>query len=398
MRVSVVAPPPSGAWDEKSLVVRRFANALACFADVELLLPAEEDSVRIEGALTVRRFRSTAPSRDRHALLLELVLGPALTRRSPRCACADDVLAGAATRMPIEVQEELVLSSGSRSPGLLEHLLDGSPGDVVVLCDYAAPVVHDTVRVLPDDRRVVLLPLAAPASFLDLAVHDVVFDRAAVTVVVTEGERVRILGRPTPTASTRLLDLRFVLQVHDLVWKNEPLAFRDTPTVVVPRVWEADDRTDELVTLARDIEATFDGQLLVRLVGPGWKNVPGDLHGPFAESRFDVWRWCCRALAVLDPDPGKLLAREVLEAMMYGTPTVTPFYPGAALEHAQSGSAGLWYRTHSEMEAVLAALLDEQVRVPLGLQARLYADATYRDTDAYIKGVGELLEELLAVP
>lgn len=395
MKVLVVAPPQGDAWDEAWLVIRRFANAVACFAEVDLLLPALDDRVTTEGALTVRRFRATAPSHERHELLLELVLGPDPRRGSPRCACANRVLEDATKALPIDVQHELVASSGSRSPGLLEHLIE-APADVVVLCGYDAPIVHDAVEVLPDDRKVILLPLATPVPFLDLEVHDPVFERAAATVLVTEGERSRILGRPR-AAPQKLRDLRFVVQVHDLVWKNEPLTFDDVPTIVVPRVWGIDVRTDELVAMARDLESTFDGRLHVRMVGPGWKNVPGDLHGPFAESRFDVWRWCCRALAVLDPDPGKLLAREVLEAMMYGTPVVTPFRPGAALEHAQAGSAGLWYRTRGELEAVLAALLDEQVRTPLGLQAKSYADANYRDTEGYLQGVRELLEEVTAV-
>ena len=399
MKVVVVAPPPPGdVWDEKALVIRRFANAVACFADVDLLLPADEDRVSVEGALTVRRFRATEPSPQRHAVLVELLLGPDASRGAPRCACADMVLTEAASSVPVEVQRELVRSSGSRSPGLLEHLLNDADVDLVILCDYSAPVVHDAVEVLPDDQRIVLLPLASPTASLDFAVHDHVFDRAAVCVPITEGERERLARRPRPMTST-LRDMRFVLQVHDLVWKNEPLGFEAAvPTIVVPRVWEPGYRTDELVALARDLETTFDGQLRVRLVGPGWKNVPGDLHGPFADSRFDVWRWSCRALAVLDPEPGKLLAREVLEGMMYGTPVVTPFRPGAALEHAQAGSAGLWYRTRGELEAVITALLDVETRDPLATQARLYADTTYRDTEAYLKSVGQLLEELVAVP
>jgi hypothetical protein len=245
---------------------------------------------------------------------------------------------------------------------------------------------------------VVLLPLAAPSPFLDFTVHDHVFERAQAIVIATEGERARVLNRSTaPTAPLR--DLRFVLRVHDLVWKNEPLTFdREVPTVVIPRAWRAGARTSALIDLARDLEERFDGGLRVKLVGPGWKLLPGDLHGPFAESRFDVWRWACRALAVLDPDPGKLLAREALESMMYGTPIVTPFAAGAALEHAQAGSAGLWYRTEDELEVVLRALLDQDIRRPLGEQAQEYADAAYRDTEAYIKGVGQLVEELVAVP
>jgi hypothetical protein len=396
VKISVVAPAPRPGWDEKGLVVQRFAGALACHADVELLMPAEHDRTDRHGALTVRRFRSTPAAPGRQAALRELIFGPDARRHPPRCQCSSEMLRDAAISLPMEVQVEFVESAGGRSPGLLEHLAEQG-GEAVVFCDYSAPATRDGMLVLPDATPAILLPLAAAEPALSLDVHDTVFERANAVVTVTGGERDRLLRRRTPPASP-LHDLRFVLRVHDLVWKNEPLAYdADVPTVVIPREWRPGSRTDALVRLARTLEHRFGGRLQVRLVGPGWKHVPGDLRGPYADSRFDIWRWCCRALAVVDPDSGKLLGREVLESMMYGTPVVVPFEPGAAVEHAQASSGGLWYRTDDELEACLGSLLDHEVRGALGAQAKQYADGNYQDTESYVRRAGELLDEFVGV-
>jgi hypothetical protein len=388
LRVGIVSLPLSGSWDERSVIVRRLAGALACAADVELLIPGVRTSTHRDGAMVVREFAAVPAQPERRHALMELLFGPGEARNSIRCRCTEQVMAGAVDVFPRPLQEELVNVGGGRSPGLLEHLL-ATAYDVVVLCDVAAASTRDAVAVLPDRTPVILVPMASADPLLSLTIHDDVYAQTDAVLVVTEEERARVAGRAGAAASA--VDIRFVLRVHDLVWRNEPLGYDDTPTIVIPRQWTPGEETDHLAQLAYDVQHAFDDRVRVRLVGPGCHIVPGEIQGPHAQSRLDIWRWCSRALAVLDPEPAKLLGREALESMMYGTPIVVPAAAGATLEHAREGSGGLWYRTEEELLACLEVLLDPSVRGPLGDQARTYASEHYSDTDRFIETVGEVL-------
>lgn len=393
MRIGVIGSQATRSWDEQSLVVRRFANALACFADVDLLMPGPAEDVRREGALTVRTFEAVPTEPNRRRALEEMAFGPDRHRGGLRCTCTDRLLTAAAQTLPLDLQQELIWSSGGRSPGLLQHLVDG-PYDLVVATDYRRAVTHDVAAITAETTPIVLLATAVPDPLLHFDVHDAVFDRAAAVVIVSDGEHQRLRARGVD--ADRIRNLRFVVQVHDLVWRNEPLNYDKKPMIVIPREWGDDHETDRIIRLATRIERELEWRVRVRVVGRGWDLAPGPLQGPYSSGRFDVWRWCCRALAVIDPDPGKLLGREVLETMLYKVPVLVPAQAGAGLDHVVSGSGGLWYRSDDELLACIAELLDHRdTRDALGEQAYDYATTSYSSTDDYLKNVKQLLDEVL---
>ena len=107
------------------------------------------------------------------------------------------------------------------------------------------------------------------------------------------------------------------------------------------------------------------------------------------ELRADLWRWMSRALAVLDPEPGRSLGRDVLEALLYGVPVLARADGGAAREHAEAGHGGLWYRNYDELELAISRLDTDGIGATLGRQGRDYALREYGDPEGFQKRVVE---------
>src|SRR5438552_3438797 len=119
MTVAVVAPGYTDSWDEREVLARRTAGALACTTDVELLVPGPEDKQFWDGAVRVRAFGAPAPDPSwkrawRLAALGIRDLDPYEEVAPPPKAHLVDV--------PGFAQEELVRSGGGDPPGLYRHL------------------------------------------------------------------------------------------------------------------------------------------------------------------------------------------------------------------------------------------------------------------------------------
>jgi hypothetical protein len=133
--------------------------------------------------------------------------------------------------------------------------------------------------------------------------------------------------------------------------------------------------------------------LAFRAFGPGAEHFAGGEIQPIVATRgrIDLWRWMSRALAVLDWELRRLLARDVLEAMLSAIPVVVHESAGTAREHAERANGGVWYRTHAELAACLRAISEGSVRERLGAQGRAYAEARYGSSDAFIAAVGRAI-------
>ncbi len=72
------------------------------------------------------------------------------------------------------------------------------------------------------------------------------------------------------------------------------------------------------------------------------------------DTRTDLWRLMAHARATIDLAPGKLLARECVESLRFGTPIVVPKGTVGAL-HAEAGG-GLWFGDEAELIGCVDAL------------------------------------------
>jgi hypothetical protein len=296
-----------------------------------------------------------------------------------------------AEELPVEVEEEIVSLTGGDSPALLDHLISSSY-DLVV---FTGPDTAATVQGLRELRgrvATMLLPLVLPGPRLSLKVVRDAFasvDHVAATSAFEASIAVEAGARRVTTIGS-------VLRVHDLARRNEPLKFEDR-AVVMARDWAATPPTEELLLTVRRLNRDLD-TAVVRLLGPGWRSLPEDVRAPHVESRFDVWRWVARSLALWDPEPNRIFGRDVLEAMQYGTPVITP-WQGAGREHAERGNGGLWYRTYDELLACVQALAgSDRLVATLGAQGQAYAVRNFADTDAYVERVAGLVSELVTRP
>lgn len=87
-------------------------------------------------------------------------------------------------------------------------------------------------------------------------------------------------------------------------------------------------------------------------------NWPPELLVRPAGSRRDLWRWMLGAVAVVDLDRWRYLARDVAEAVLCGAPVVVP-EGSAAHDHVKSCGGGVWYRHHEDVAAAVDALSDD---------------------------------------
>jgi glycosyltransferase involved in cell wall biosynthesis len=385
VNVAVVADGYDDVWNERHLVARRLAGALACSAAVDVLVPAqrrcESDH---DGAVRVLRFPATAVDPARRLAWRTAVLGERLPDDPLDCRC---LTASRRTPLPDLAEEELVRAEGGDSPELYRHLREAAY-DLVVFVGFHSPVTCWGVRSVPEGRRVVLAPAAGPDRTLWLRIHQEVFDRAESIIVCTETERATMVERLGQSWANRIENLGFVVGVNYLARSTEPHDFEDKRYVVMAQKWDKAPSEERIRRWAKGLRELGD-DIELCLVGPGAEQRA--LGVRLTTSRVDVWRWVSRATALLDPRPHQLIGTGVLEALLFGTPVVVSAHGGASREHAEHGNGGLWYRTDDELFACVATLLDRSVARALGERGRHYAEETYADTDVYIKRVAASL-------
>ncbi len=106
-------------------------------------------------------------------------------------------------------------------------------------------------------------------------------------------------------------------------------------------------------------------------------------------TRTDLWRLIAHARVMIDLRPGRIIARECIEALRFGTPIVVPANSVAA-EHAHSGGG----RTYDDVGGLLEAvepLLHEPTREGASRRGLEYA-AFYADPRASVDQMARLLQ------
>ena len=384
MQIGLVTAAHSDSWDEAQLVARRVAGALACGADVDLLLPTGGPAEGWDGALRVRRFPGTVADPARQQAWRQVAFGPALPHDPFACSCPR--FGRELRSLPPLVEEQLLLAEGGDSPELYRYLRK-APYDLVVFVGLHSPATYWGARAIPDGRRVMLVPATTDEDVTWLGLHAETLQRAERLVVVTEGERAMWDERLGDDAAIDTVN--FLVGVNPLARLTDPHDFDRQRYLIVAENW-TDSTSPPLSRLAhwaKLIEREVHPGVGLRVVGPGSEKHPFGI--PLTSSRLDIWRWMSRAMAVLDPVPQRLVGRKVLEAFLYRVPVIVHARGGASREHAEVGNGGLWFRTDEELCATVEALLDEELSKLLGEQGCSYAHR-YADTDTFIKNVAKV--------
>jgi hypothetical protein len=106
-------------------------------------------------------------------------------------------------------------------------------------------------------------------------------------------------------------------------------------------------------------------------------------------TRTDLWRLVAHARVTIDLAPGRIIARECIESLRFGTPILVP-QDSAARPHADAGG-GLTFSGYRELLAAVVQLSDESVRATMSSRGRHYADARYGDQKAFVASVSHAL-------
>jgi glycosyltransferase involved in cell wall biosynthesis len=387
VRIAVVTVTPlDSPWREDALVVRRLAGALACTADVDVLIAGGQPiSGEREATVRILRFPGAEVPRERHDAFLRATFGVADFHQPTTCACVESLAADLAARVPPVLQQQLADLACPRSPELRAHLRHETY-DVLLVAGYAAAPLIEDARC----KRVVLLPLARDEPLLHLSVYDSLFERAAAIVVSSESEGRLVARRIARDADPRVRNVGFVIRSHRGAAAAASPDSTESPFLLVARDWRERFPIAWLSRLARMLRLRFD-DLRICLAGPAVGSVdagPGVLRRT-VRSTADVESSMAKALALLDPEPNRLLGREVIVAFLAGTPVIVPASGGATREHAESGNGGLWYRSEAEIERLVELLGDHGLRRGLAMQGRAYAENRYGDPEAYTRHVTE---------
>jgi glycosyltransferase involved in cell wall biosynthesis len=390
MRIALVTSGFDDPWCERARVTRRIASALSFHGSVDVLLAngATEPLLDSRGGVRLWSFPSLAADPRRREALHHAIYGGRHDSSFCRCDSAHDV--DAAAEAPRVLQEELLKAGGGYSPALFEHLA-ATPYLLVMFADCRAATTVYGTRAVGRDTRVALLPFADDDSAFALPVVAECVARAERVLVVTETER-DLVARHFSDGDERTRSIGFVLRTSELAAATEPPGFDGRRFVLVIGDWRRQGASGELGAAVAALRRS-GCDLAFRAFGPGAEHFAGGEIQPIVATRgrIDLWRWMSRALAVLDWELRRLLARDVLEAMLSAIPVVVHESAGTAREHAERANGGVWYRTHAELAACLRAISEGSVRERLGAQGRAYAEARYGSSDAFIAAVGRAI-------
>ncbi|MEA2627191.1 MAG: hypothetical protein QOD06_3236 [Candidatus Binatota bacterium] len=387
MKIAVVAASYGDDWREEDLLCRRTAAALATRADVDLLLASGSESGEdADGALRIRRFAATVHSAGWRRVVERATVGPAEGEEALGCSCPVPLANRIGADLPDLLQEEIARVEGGHSPELYDALrADGY--DLVLFAGYRFASTCFGVQAVGPGARVALLAMARDEPLLRFRAYRPLWERVQRVLVVSEHER-ELVRRRLGHRDVPVHDVGFALRVHPLAAETEPAGWSGEPGLVIARDWTRPAAVGRWLRVAERVARELPG-VRVCLLGRGSEGLPPQASAlvPLAASRLDLWRWVSRSLALIDPEPHRLLAREVLEAMMYGVPVIVADRGGASREHAERANGGLWFRDEAELVGCAARLLDAEVRRQLGGQGRAYADARYGDADAFVEAV-----------
>jgi hypothetical protein len=391
----VVATEESHPWSEGALLVSRLCGALACGAEVELLLagPPNAAGDGHDGAVTVRRFDAPAVPERRRLAVRRALLGPQSAEATIDCGCVTGARRRLAGTLAPAAQSILIAAAGGDAAELFRRLRTVRY-DLAVFVGYGSASTCAGVDAVEGRCPWALVPAATgDADLWNPAVGQIL--RAASRIVVTGEAEAATLAACAPGLRPGVVrDVGFVAQVNAMASRAPAYGFDGRPTVVVARDWSEPSGQHRLLEWCDALRRDLGPEAAVRLVGPGTQRLPRRLRAEAAASRTDVWRWMAHALVVLDAEPHRLLGREVLEAFLFGTPVVVAADGGATRSHAESGDGGLWFRSYAELLASVSALGDPALRAALGGQGRRYATERFGDTAAFIRRVDDAVLEV----
>lgn len=388
-------------WDrsgsEPQLVLRAVAGALALASEVVVVCTSGSSPKCIPDGVFEVNFLASRPRKEalKRALLLGS-LGGTLRRRRRTAAVEDGDVPSAETAtisVPVEISrwlEDVDRRAWEPTVPLLRSLAP----DVVVVAGTGDTGLARTLEVGAPHAAVVDLPLLSDAEGLAPRVSASMVERAERVLVTSAAEHSEARKALGP-ASESLHDVGLAVPMFETVWREPVTAVANTNYLAVlcnsrPGVPSGNVEPDVHLLVSalpeNPVAAVFEDRLEVWTRAGCERLVP--LTGDTDLGRLLGW-----ARMTVDLRPGRLLARQSIASLRYGTPVVVP-EDSRAFQHARNGNAGVWYRDRGELLAGARLLLDPGVRQGLGSSASSYAADRYGSTEIFLSRVEDALKGL----
>lgn len=383
-RAAIVVP----TWDtgtEGEVAVRALAGVLARSHRVDVVVRhGTGRPPRRDGALQVVELTGEPPSAATRAVLRQaLAAAAADARRAP-----DWLPEPAATILDGPEAHAWQLAA--------EHVERTRP-QVVVVAGGLGAGAFDVLDAAPDPAATVALPLVGLGSDAGDATRDVL--RTAGTVLATSS---------TEAAWVRAAAGVDAVEVGTHLPAN-PFSLSEPPGMVAPDAYVAvvdavgavgdsalahdrvSGRRGPAVTVGGWLQSALHPMAVAAVDGADivtWQRGHAEAQ-PVVTSRSDLWRLLAFARAVVVVEPGPVLARSTLEALLHGTPVVTPAGTLAA-GHVTASGGGLVADGDAELLAAVQVLVaDGDAAATLGAAGQHWALPRYGDVDAYARRVAE---------
>lgn len=336
---------------DAQLLARRLIGGLCLATDADVLIAVPPDGPRWEVGVPAREFVA-APAREMRRELLECILFGTSTH--PRCRCPTEASPAASGALEAAWFDAV----GGQSKDLIDYIAAAAYSEIV-LFDLAAPTTTEGVERVPPGTRVVIAPLrTAPLQRLPLVQRAI--DAADLILVGTYLEREH-LARET---SVPVFDIGLPLKVTPPA--DPPAGMPDTYVLIVAD-WNHPVRgmvrRQEAAQLARTLPEVDSVVLTHEFIYPQRWPTPLKVRG--GGSRTDLWRWMSGAVAVVDLERRRDLARDVLEAMACAAPVIVA-EEGRGRLLGESCGGVIWYRNHADVRAAIHALVDGGLRTAVG--------------------------------
>jgi hypothetical protein len=380
-RVAILTPRWSEA-NEAGWALRQLAGALACAAEVHIItLEGTVASEFADGVFFVHRLGTADRAAD---LRRDIVLAAIGAAPAPGRLDGDD--AGGSIDEILAKSLRAPWSSGA-------HLLRRIAPDLVVVADYRQLGALELVDEHCPATPMLLVPLAGAIEATILSMFAPVFHRAGAAVVFTDRES-RLCVEHLAAEHVHFVGLPLAVN-PSVLREPEPRVGggRDYVLVLVDRPLPAGNRDPGLALL----EMRFASHRVV-VSGPSSLSVREPGGAPVQEweeaiRSSDLLRLMAWAQVTVDLHPGGLFARRSLESLLHGTPIVVPA-DSSAREHAELGSAGLWFDNVGGLVWATEAMLDPTRRSVLGDQGQRYVQGRYGTTATFVSRIMAAIEDL----
>jgi glycosyltransferase involved in cell wall biosynthesis len=303
---------------------------------------------------------------------------------------------------PHSHQDEIdwVEAQGPHAPGIVDHVhqIAGDCDRLVFFTYLYHPTFHG-IHAAP--RKTVLVPTAHDEAPIYLSVYEPIFSLPAGLVFNTEAERAFVRRRfPRARSKSEVIGvgvdnlerlgapIRAAVDTVDLGGEDTTATPTDgspvgaapddtsrTPSVLYAGRIEAGKGVGELLDhlalyrgdTGRPVRLWLMGEVAMDLPEADWIEVLGFIS---EEEKIERMR---SATVLAQPSALESFGIVALEAMAAGTPVLANAASEAVVEHCRRGSAGLFYRGHSDFHEALSLLLDDdRLRATLARNGTAY--------------------------